>query len=94
MKKYKDLLDNILYIFNGVKYCVMEPDIEQSKNIYPFAKLPSQSYPAKNKDVYDSYNDCLREKYCHIIPLTLSIIVFTIVLLCILRGSLVQWSGD
>jgi len=72
----------------------MEPDIEQVKNNYPFAKLPSQSSPAKSKDVYNSYYDCLREKYCHIIPLSLSIIVFTIVLLCILRGSHVIWPGD
>lgn len=46
----------------------------------------------KNDDY--TFADCVNERFCHIIPLCIAFIAFVIILLCILRGTIVQWEGD
>ena len=55
--------------------------------------LEKNEVPYEIKDTY-TYIDCIYERLCHIVPLIIFFTVFVIILLCILRGTIVQWSGD
>ena len=56
-------------------------------------KIENKNENHTTKDVYDSYRDCLRDKFCQVIPLSITLIVFTIILMCILRGTIIQWES-